>query len=65
MMELKGRFNSKLIKKAQFGDVHFDDNGVFISVESDRITGKVRQFRHALSFSIVFLLTKVWCLNRK
>lgn len=42
MMELKGRFNSKLIKKAQFGNVHFDDNGLFNSVELDRITGKVR-----------------------
>jgi serine/threonine-protein kinase PRP4 len=41
MMELKGRFNSKLIKKAQFGDVHFDDNGLFTSVDFDRVTGKV------------------------
>lgn len=43
MMELKGRFNSKLIKKAQFGDVHFDDNGLFINVDFDRVTGKVRE----------------------
>ena len=42
MMELKGRFNSKMIKKAKFGDVHFDENGVFKSVELDKITGKVR-----------------------
>jgi serine/threonine-protein kinase PRP4 len=41
MMELKGRFNSKMIKKAKFGDVHFDDSGGFISVEQDKITGKV------------------------
>jgi serine/threonine-protein kinase PRP4 len=44
MMELKGRFNTKMIKKAKFGGVHFDDNGLFTSVDVDRITGKVRQF---------------------
>ncbi|PPQ91944.1 hypothetical protein CVT25_000987 [Psilocybe cyanescens] len=39
MMELKGRFNSKMIKKAKFGDVYFDEMGGFESVEKDRITG--------------------------
>ncbi|KIY73329.1 kinase-like protein [Cylindrobasidium torrendii FP15055 ss-10] len=39
MMELKGRFNSKMIKKAQFGDVYFDDLGAFSNVEHDRVTG--------------------------
>jgi len=39
MMELKGRFNSKMIKKAKFGDLYFDDMGGFESVESDRVTG--------------------------
>ena len=42
MMELKGRFNSKLIKKAPFGNVHFDEGGLFTSVEVDGVTGKVR-----------------------
>lgn len=41
MMELKGRFNSKFIKKAKFGDLHFDDNGAFSSIEMDKISGKV------------------------
>lgn len=41
MMELKGRFNSKMIKKAKFGDVYFDDLGGFQSVETDRVTGTV------------------------
>ena len=40
MMELRGRFNMKMVKKSKFGDIHFDDNGSFISVEIDRITGK-------------------------
>ncbi|KAG6872691.1 hypothetical protein C0995_007573 [Termitomyces sp. Mi166 len=38
MMELKGRFNSKMIKRAKFGDVFFDDMGAFESVETDRVT---------------------------
>ncbi|KAJ3553134.1 hypothetical protein NM688_g3777 [Phlebia brevispora] len=39
MMELKGRFNTKMIKKAKFGDLYFDDLGAFQSVEKDRVTG--------------------------
>ncbi|KAG6840045.1 hypothetical protein C0991_009391 [Blastosporella zonata] len=39
MMELKGRFNGKMIKRAKFGDVYFDEMGGFESVESDRVTG--------------------------
>jgi hypothetical protein len=41
MMELKGRFNSKMIKKAKFGEVYFDELGAFASVEKDRVTGAV------------------------
>lgn len=41
MMELKGRFNSKMIKKAKFGELYFDDVGGFESVEMDRVTGAV------------------------
>ncbi|KAK0229157.1 kinase-like domain-containing protein [Armillaria nabsnona] len=39
MMELKGRFNGKMIKKAKFGDVYFDDMGGFESIERDRVLG--------------------------
>ena len=42
MMELKGRFNSKIIKKAKFGDQYFDDMGAFESIDRDRVTGTVR-----------------------
>lgn len=41
MMEVKGRFNGKMIKKAKFGDVYFDEMGGFQSVEKDRLTGAV------------------------
>ena len=42
MMELKGRFNTKMIKKAKFGHQYFDELGAFLSVEKDRATGAVR-----------------------
>ena len=42
MMELKGRFNTKMVKRAKFGDMYFDDLGAFLSVEQDRIVGTVR-----------------------
>jgi len=44
MMELKGRFNSKMIKKAKFGNDYFDEMGGFNSVEKDRVLGNVRVF---------------------
>lgn len=51
MMELKGRFNSKMIKKAKFGDVYFDEMGGFQSVEKERVTGTVSSisYSHPLS----------------
>jgi len=39
MMELRGRFNQKMIKKAKFGDSFFDEMGGFDSIERDRVTG--------------------------
>ena len=44
MMELKGRFNQKTIKKAKFGDTYFDEMGGFDSIEKDRVTGAVSRF---------------------
>ena len=50
MMELKGRFNSKMIKKAKLGDQYFDELGAFESVERDKVTGNVSiADRHLLS----------------
>ena len=42
MMELKGRFNTKMIRKSQFGQTYFDDLGAFLSVEQDKVTKAVR-----------------------
>ena len=41
MMELRGRFNQKMIKKAKFGNSYFDEMGGFDSIERDRVTGAV------------------------
>ncbi|ORX53223.1 kinase-like protein [Hesseltinella vesiculosa] len=40
MMELKGKFPNKMIRKAQFAAQHFDDNNVFQSQEKDKISNK-------------------------
>lgn len=48
MMELRGRFNTKMIKKAQFGDVYFDEMGAFVSIDRDRVTGAVCHFLFSL-----------------
>ena len=57
MMEVKGRFNGKMIKKAKFGDVYFDEMGGFESIEKDRITGNVS---HRIIFSNSILTCIVW-----
>lgn len=63
MMELKGRFNSKMIKKAKFGDVYFDDMGGFESIEKDRITGSVSLY--VLSYLYVLCLCLLQDVVRK
>jgi serine/threonine-protein kinase PRP4 len=42
MMELKGRFSAKLLKRARFADLYFDPSGAFALVEPNRLTGAVR-----------------------
>ncbi|KAJ6630358.1 kinase-like domain-containing protein [Mycena sp. CBHHK59/15] len=39
MMELKGRFNGKMVKRARFGEVYFDEMGGFDSVEREKGSG--------------------------
>ncbi|KAH8662973.1 kinase-like domain-containing protein [Tricladium varicosporioides] len=40
VMECRGKFTSKVLKRAQFDGLHFDENGQFRSVEQDKLTGK-------------------------
>lgn len=35
IMELKGKFNHKVLKKAKFTDQHFDESLNFRSIEKD------------------------------
>ncbi|KTW28862.1 hypothetical protein T552_01491 [Pneumocystis carinii B80] len=39
MMECRGKFNHKIIRKGQFSSIHFDQHFNFISTEKDKITG--------------------------
>ena len=40
IMECRGKFSSKMLRKAQFAGHHFDDLLNFRSIEKDRLTGK-------------------------
>jgi serine/threonine-protein kinase PRP4 len=44
IMDCRGRFTSKMLKRAQFAYIHFDEAANFRSVEQDKLTGKVRLF---------------------
>lgn len=40
IMECRGRFTTKMLKRAQFAHLHFDEMASFRSVEQDKLTGK-------------------------
>lgn len=40
IMECRGKFTTKILKRAQFAHIHFDEMANFRSVEQDKITGK-------------------------
>ena len=68
MMELKGRFNSKMVKKAKFGDVYFDEVGGFLSLERDKVTGAVCIISFPLPFSdngrFVYRMSPARCISQ-
>lgn len=41
IMECRGKFTTKMLKKSQFAGMHFDEMMNFRSVEQDKLTGKV------------------------
>ncbi len=41
MMDLKGKFSHKMIRKGQFSSQHFDEDMNFVLREIDKYTGKV------------------------
>ena len=44
IMECRGKFSHKVLRKAEFGRQHFDDLLNFRSIEKDKLTGKVSHF---------------------
>ncbi|OZJ01683.1 hypothetical protein BZG36_05355, partial [Bifiguratus adelaidae] len=40
MMEVKGKFPNRMLKKGAFSSQHFEDGGTFLAVETDRLTQK-------------------------
>lgn len=41
IMEIRGRFTPKLFRRGQLAAAHFDEQGQFVSVERDKVLGKV------------------------
>lgn len=41
IMDCRGKFTTKMLKRSQFAHIHFDEMANFRSVEQDKITGKV------------------------
>ena len=41
IMECRGKFSHKILRKAEFAGLHFDDLLNFRSVEKDKLSGKV------------------------
>ena len=44
IMDCRGKFTTKILKRAQFAHIHFDEMANFRSVEQDKLTGKVSLF---------------------
>lgn len=44
IMDVKGRFSAKMLRKGQFTEQHFDDQFNFLSQEVDKLTNKVGIF---------------------
>jgi len=42
MMEIRGKFSTKLYKRGELSHLHFDEFGNFLSAERDKTLGKVR-----------------------
>lgn len=40
IMETRGKFTTKMLKKSQFANLHFDEQANFLSVEQDKLTGR-------------------------
>ncbi|KAF9099136.1 U4/U6 small nuclear ribonucleoprotein prp4 [Mortierella sp. AD031] len=61
MMDLKGAFPKKMVKKAMFGSNHFDEDYNFLSVEVEKVTQKdvVRTIQYQYSKPVKDLKTRL------
>lgn len=50
IMECRGKFSHKILRRAQFAGLHFDDLLNFRSLEKDRLSGKVGTSRLVRAF---------------
>ncbi|KAI1368581.1 kinase-like protein [Xylaria arbuscula] len=59
IMEIRGKFSTKLYKRGEMSHLHFDELGNFISAERDKVLGKVCFVLSHLRFSVsVFSKTR-------
>ncbi|KAK4459024.1 kinase-like domain-containing protein [Cladorrhinum samala] len=56
IMEIRGKLSPKLYRRGQLSHMHFDEQGNFISVERDKILGKVCLYTVFFFFFFCFLL---------
>lgn len=59
IMECRGKFSTKFLKKGQFTQWHFDSMGGFKSLEKDKITGKVCCFIHNTTRGLLTVLQDI------
>lgn len=56
MMDLKGKFFNKIIRKGMFRDQYFDSNYNFLYYEVDKVIYRV-------SFYVLLVIFCLWCVN--
>jgi serine/threonine-protein kinase PRP4 len=52
IMDCRGKFTIKMLKRAQLAHIHFDEMANFRSVEQEKLTGKVRVPSHLFAWVV-------------
>lgn len=60
IMEIRGRFTPKLFRRGQLSAAHFDEQGQFVSVERDKVLGKVRFYSSPLFVCTFSLFSRIF-----
>ena len=56
IMEIRGKFTPKLYRRGHLSNMHFDEMGNFVSVETDKMLGKVSFFYFYLCFVCLWFM---------